>query len=184
MAIPSVWKIMNLTMCDNAVGIHFAQATAQDASKLLEYLKRVGGESDNLSFGSEGLPFSVDAEAALLQSRWNSEDDLQLLAMVGSEIIGIASLSRLSRRMSHRGTFAISVRKDFWGQGIGSALTGRVLSFARAHRFEQIDLEVRSDNFRAIHLYQKFGFQKLCTYPGFFKIRGKKIDFDLMYLTI
>ena len=86
--------------------------------------------------------------------------------------------------MSHRGTFAISVRKDFWGQGIGSALTSRVLSFARAHRFEQIDLEVRSDNFRAIHLYQKFGFQKLCTYPGFFKVRGKKIDFDLMYLTI
>jgi len=47
-----------------------------------------------------------------------------------------------------------------------------------------LDLQVRSDNARAIHLYQKFGFQKLGTHPAFFKIENKEIPFDQMYLRI
>lgn len=43
---------------------------------------------------------------------------------------------------------------------------------------------MRSDNARAIHLYEKYGFQKLCTFPNFFKINGKPIDFDLMNLEL
>lgn len=41
-----------------------------------------------------------------------------------------------------------------------------------------------SDNTRAIRLYEKFGFQKLCTLPAFFKINGQDIDFDLMALCL
>lgn len=32
------------------------RAQAQDAAALLEYLKIVGGETENLSFGPEGVP--------------------------------------------------------------------------------------------------------------------------------
>ena len=39
--------------------------------------------------------------------------------------------------------------------------------FAGKTGVEQINLEVRSDNSRAIALYKKFGFRKLCTFPGF-----------------
>ena len=49
---------------------------------------------------------------------------------------------------------------------------------------EQVDLEVRSDNKRAIALYEKLGFRKLCTFPGFFKIHGELVDFDLMILQL
>ena len=45
-------------------------------------------------------------------------------------------------------------------------------------------LEVRSDNIRAIRLYEKIGFRKLCTFPRFFKINGESIDFDLMNLEL
>ena len=41
-----------------------------------------------------------------------------------------------------------------------------------------------SDNARAIRLYEKYGFRKLCTFPHFFKINGKYIDFDLMNLEL
>ena len=47
-----------------------------------------------------------------------------------------------------------------------------------------LNLEVRSDNLRAIRLYEKYGFRKLCVFPGFFKIDGKYIDFDLMNLEL
>ena len=58
----------------------------------------------------------------------------------------------------------------------------RVIAFAKENGFEQLNLEVRSRNIRAIHLYEKYGFRKLCTFPHFFKINGEYIDFDLMKL--
>mgnify|MGYP004421668729 CR=1 FL=1 len=39
-----------------------------------------------------------------------------------------------------------------------SALMERILAFARENGVEQVNLEVRSDNKRAIALYEKFGF--------------------------
>ena len=59
-----------------------------------------------------------------------------------------------------------------------------ILAFAKENGFEQVNLEVRSDNARAIHLYEKYGFRKLCTFPAFFKIRGEAVDYDLMNLTL
>ena len=44
------------------MGIRIKKAEPSDAAMLLEYLKQVGGESDNLTFGPEGMPFSVEAE--------------------------------------------------------------------------------------------------------------------------
>ena len=42
----------------------------------------------------------------------------------------------------------------------------------------------KKHNARAIHLYEKYGFRKLCTFPHFFKINGEYIDFDLMNLEL
>ena len=38
----------------------------EDAANMLQYLKRIGGESDNLTFGSEGLPFTIKQEEEYL----------------------------------------------------------------------------------------------------------------------
>lgn len=162
--------------------IEYAQA--RNAAALLEYLKIVGGETDNLTFGAEGLPLRVDEEETYLRGQTGSTDHVQYLAKANGEIIGTASLDRQPRRMSHRGEFAISVKKAYWGHGIASALMKEILNFAKANGFEQLELEVRSDNTRAIRLYEKFGFQKLCTFPAFFKINGQDIDFDLMILRL
>ena len=40
------------------------QARPEDAAQLLAYLKRVGSETDNLTFGAEGLPGTAEQEAA------------------------------------------------------------------------------------------------------------------------
>lgn len=42
------------------------RAQAEDAAALLDYLKIVGGETENLSFGAEGVPLDVEAEKAYL----------------------------------------------------------------------------------------------------------------------
>ena len=160
------------------------RAQEQDAGALLEYLKIVGGETENLSFGAEGVSLDLEAEQAHLRMQSESTDNVQYLAKVKDEIIGTASLNRKHKRMSHRGVFGISLKKAWWGCGAASALMESVLVFAKENGFQQLNLEVRSDNFRAIHLYKKYGFRKLCTFPAFFRINGQDIDFDLMNLNL
>lgn len=77
------------------------RARAEDAAALLDYLKIVGGETENLSFGAEGVPLSHEAEQDYLRSQCESTDNVQYLAKVYGEIIGTASLNRKPRRMSH-----------------------------------------------------------------------------------
>lgn len=160
------------------------RAQAEDAAALLDYLKIVGGETENLSFGAEGVPLDVEAEQAYLGMQAHSRDNIQLLAKVNGEIIGTASLNRKQRRMGHRAEFGISLKKAWWGCGAATVLAQGVLDFARKAGIEQVNLEVRSDNKRAIALYEKLGFRKLCTFPGFFKIKGERIDFDFMNLEL
>ena len=160
------------------------RATAADAPALLQYLKIVGGETDNLSFGPEGVPLSPEEEANYLAMQEASTDHVQYLAKSGDEIIGTASLSRKTGRMRHRGVFGISLKRAYWGCGAAQGLMEAVLDFAWENGFRQLNLEVRSDNLRAIRLYESYDFQKLCTFPGFFQIGGTPIDFDLMNLDL
>lgn len=86
--------------------------------------------------------------------------------------------------MSHRAEFGVSVAKSEWGRGVGSALLQKIIEYAKTHGIELVSLEVRSDNKRAIHVYEKFDFRKIGTSPAYFKIDGEYFDFDLMVLDL
>ena len=52
--------------------------------------------------------------------------------------------------------------------------------FAGNHGIELIDLQVRSDNAAAIHLYKKYGFKFIGKSPAYMKIDGRYVDCDFM----
>lgn len=163
--------------------IIYREAEPSDAAAILEYLRVTGGESDNLSFGAEGHPFTVAQEEDFLRKLQNDPLNRMLLAVADGQIIGNAAVTGPSReRFRHRFRFAISVRKDWWGRGIGSRLTEQVIEFAKCNGAEVISLEVRSDNERAKALYRKFGFETFGTYRKFFKIGEEYFDADYMNL--
>lgn len=166
------------------MSIVIEKAACADAEAILEYLKQIGGETDNLTFGAEGLPFTVDEEAAHIKQLENSADEVMFVAKDNGKIVGDAGLSRLPRRMKHRGDFGISVVREYWNRGIGSLLLEEIIRFAKENSFEIIELQVRSDNAAAIHLYEKFGFRKFGTHESFFKIENKEISFCYMYLKV
>ena len=51
--------------------ITISRATAADAEDLLRHLKAAGAETDNLSFGKEGVPITVEAEENYLKNLEN-----------------------------------------------------------------------------------------------------------------
>lgn len=156
------------------------RAKPKDAGAVLAHLKIVGRETDNLSFGADDFPFTLKDEELYIKRQIDSPDHILYLAWLGEKVVGVSSLERMGLRMRHRGNFAISVIRDMWGKGVGSALIEKILAFASENRFEMVCLEVRSDNERAIHFYQKYGFEKICTFPDYFKIGKEYVDFDLM----
>ncbi|HHY28982.1 MAG TPA: GNAT family N-acetyltransferase [Desulfitobacterium dehalogenans] len=77
-------------------------------------------------------------------------------------IIGSAGLTVYpNHRMRHSGAIGIMIHKDYQNQGIGSALLGRLIDVADNWlMLVRIELTVFVDNARAIHLYERFGFEK------------------------
>lgn len=158
-------------------------ARPEDAAAFVEYLKIIGGESNNLTFGAEGLPVTVEEEAAFLRGYGANPRNIMLAAWEEGRLIGNAHLESFSRpRIAHRADIGITVRKQAWGRGVGTALLEGLIAHAREQGIEIIELQVRSDNLRAIRLYEKFGFVKIGRYPGFLKVDGVNVDCDLMNL--
>lgn len=159
------------------------RATSGDAEAMLEYMRIVGGETDNLSFDGNGLPLSAEQEREFLNGLSADERNVMLVACDGPVLVGTAQLSCFSRRFAHRGELAVSVRKSWWDRGVGSRLLSALIDFAKdSAKVEVLSLEVRSDNERAISLYRKFGFETFGTYRKFFKIGGAYFDADYMNL--
>ena len=164
------------------MNITIEKATPTDAAALIEYLNQVGGQTENLTFGAEGLGFTVEEETEYLAGLTNSKDSIMLVAKENGKIVGNASLIRLPRRMNHRGDFSVTVLQSHWNQGIGGLLTQKIIKFAKESGLHIIDLQVRSDNLSAIHLYEKYGFEKIGTHKNFFKIGGEYFSADYMNL--
>ena len=166
------------------MNIIYREAEPSDAGKFLEYCKRVGAESDNLTFGAEGLPFTISQTADYIRKFAGNPEGAMILVFDEGELVGSGAVSSVSgrTRFAHRKELAITVRKDYWGKGIGTELMNLLVDFCKKSGTEVLELQVRSDNERAIGLYKKFGFEKIGTYKKFFKINGEDIDADFMNL--
>ena len=166
------------------INITYREAEPSDAGKFLEYCKIVGAETDNLTFGAEGLSLSISQEADFIRKFAGNPGSIMLVAFDEGELIGTGAVSVISGkpRFAHRREIAISVRKDYWGKGIGTGIMNILMDFAKKSGAEVLELEVRSDNEAAIALYKKFGFEKAGRNEKFFKINGEFFSADYMNL--
>lgn len=85
----------------------------------------------------------------------------RFVAELDGKVVGSASISQnLRARMTHSGGFGLLVHADYWGQGVGSALTAAALDLADNWLgLMRVELEVFAENSAAIHIYEKFGFE-------------------------
>ena len=166
--------------------IEIRKAVPSKAERILDYCKAVGAESDNLTFGAEGVSITPEKEKAYLASILHADNQLYLVAVDNGEIVGTAIFSGFTKaRLSHRAGISISVRKALWGNHIGTRFMEQIIDFAKnTAKTEIISLEVRSDNERAIALYQRFGFETVGTFDGYMRINGVDVRCDIMRLCL
>ncbi len=99
--------------------------------------------------------------------------------------IGMANLYvNTFSKIKHQALFAITIRRDLRGKGVGTKLLEHLITMARERfQLELLHLEVYQDN-PAIRLYQRFGFQEYGRHKNFLKEPDGFRDKILMQLEI
>ncbi len=157
------------------------EAVSEDAEEMIFYLNQAGGESDNLLHGENEFTVPIEGVKRKLAMSKDSENSIVLIALDNDQIIARAELDGYyAARIRHRAKFSISVKKEYWNQGIGTEMIKRIVEQAKKMKLRVIELEVISDNVRAIHLYHKMGFLDIGVYKEYFYVNGMFKDAVVM----
>ncbi|ATA61118.1 GNAT family acetyltransferase [Geobacillus stearothermophilus] len=135
-------------------------ASPEDAERVVAFVKAVAAEAPYLLTTEAEMAVTSEQQKQWLQQMADDSGKLALLAEHDSEMIGFLDFHNGNkRRTKHQGSFGMSVKKDFRGQGVGTALLAALLDWAKENPLiEKVCLEVVAGNKNAIRLYQKFGF--------------------------
>lgn len=116
--------------------------------KNLTYAHEIASFYDSLRIEKENFALTLPV---LLQSRL-------LITERGKngEIVGVAGISK-----GH--SFFLVVKSKYQNQKIGQKLTEKVIDLARRKNHHYLTLNVFQSNFKAFHIYRKFGFKTIFT---------------------
>lgn len=175
---------MNITRIMHGKTIVFRHAVVSDAQAIVDYIHIVAAETDNLSFGADAVPITLESEITYLKAMENAHSSAHFVAVCDQEIIATSNLSTKERpRLAHVASLGISVRKDYWRMGVGFELMEMMITWAKATGIiRKINLTVRSDNDGAIALYKKCGFEYVGTLHDELRIDVESVDLDAMEL--
>jgi len=136
-------------------------AMGSDAQDIIDYTKLVGGESDFLTFGEGEFEITYEQELEFIEKMLQADNCMMLLGLIEGQIISVASISGMVRpRVHHFAELGITVRKSHWGLGIGQLMMKSIESRVRqAGVIRRIHLKVRTDNTKAIALYESMGYK-------------------------
>lgn len=145
----------------------------RDAEEVLGVLRKTSGETYFMARYEDEITLSFEEEKKYLENVLKSPKNMLIAAFVDGKIAASAGLNCVGsfERYRHRAEFGISVLKNYWHIGIGTAEIKGIVESAKKAGYEQLELGVVADNIRALNLYKKFGFKIFGTREKSFKYR-------------
>ena len=145
---------------------------AFDAKDLLAYIIQSCGETEFLSRYPEEWNLTIAQEEAWIRRLREDPDAMMIACYVDGRVAGNCEIRfRREMKTAHRATVAIALLRDYWGQGIGTRMLTELIEVAQNRGVKIVELEVLEGNRRAMSLYEKLGFRKLCEKPNAFKLK-------------
>lgn len=179
-------QILNETKTKTGANIILRCPKPEDAKEMIEYFNIVGGESENLMFGANEFKLSIEDEEKYIKSINADENSLMVIGFIDGRIIAVGQIVASNRkRIAHTSQVSLSVKKEYWNEGIGSLLMSEFVKFAKSNGItKNINLTVNAQNYRGIALYKKFNFEEIGTHKNNININGKFYDEIVMDLYI
>lgn len=135
-----------------------------DAEALVAFRNAIYSETHFMArYPEEGE--SLEAMRNGLAGYGESPVNFEVGAFAGEKLVGEFGVAQVRPHIKyrHRAVMGISVRKEYWGCGLGSYL-----------------MQLAIDQTRAIHLYEKFGFERCGTTPHAFKLKDGTYRDEIM----
>lgn len=165
----------------NDITVELREVKLSDASLLIDFFKIVNLETKNLLREPEEFKMTINDERKFLRRVMNSNDEFIAVVVYDEEIIGTIGIrSRNLKRITHRVSLGMSVRKDFNNLGLGTVMMKYIMDKAKEMGKLKMELDVRKDNIYAIRLYERFGFELEGTIKKGFYVDDKYIDLLFM----
>ena len=148
-------------------------AAEADAQIMLDIFTLTHEQTDYLLSYPDENAVTLEEERRFLKEKSESADAIEILAEVGGEVVGTAGFESVGKKekVRHRADFGISVAREYWGLGIGRALTEACIACAKHAGYAQLELEAVVENQRAIALYESVGFTEYGRNPRGFRSR-------------
>ena len=134
-------------------------AEESDGNAVFEIFNRTHEETDYLLSYPNENGLDSEGEALFLKEKAISSNEIEIIAIVDGKIVATAGIESIGKKykVKHRADFGISVLKEYWGLGLGKTLTEACIQCARDAGYDQVELNVVTENERAISLYRVFG---------------------------
>lgn len=134
--------------------------TAEYAQEMIDYMKQTAAETPFLLRYPDEVNFTLEGEKNVLTRVYEDPRSVMMLALVDGKVAGNCSISGLGdkRKIAHRCSMAIALKKEYWGIGIGSAMIDYLTELATKIGYECMELEYVDGNDSAKALYEKSGF--------------------------
>ena len=156
-----------------------------DGKAVFEVFNRTHEETDYLLSYPEENSLDPEQEAQFLKEKTMSSNEIELVAVIDGKIAGTAGIESVGNKykLKHRAEFGIGVLKEYWGLGLGKALTMACIQCAGKAGYDQLELNVVAKNERALALYRSLGFVEFGRNPRGFnsKISGYQ---ELVYMLL
>ena len=159
--------------------------TFEDGPEVSTFFTTTHGETDYLLSYPEESTRDDEKQSNYLKETTESDREIELLAIVDGKVVGMAGFNAIGSKykVRHRAEFGITVSKNYWGQGIGKAIMNACIACARQAGYTQLELDVVSDNERAISLYKKLGFIEYGRNPKGFQSKYSGFQ-ELIYMRL
>ena len=146
---------------------------ATDGRAVYELFNLAHAETDYLLSYPDENRFDLEQEARFLEEKTKSRNEIEIIAIVDEKIVGSAGIESIGTKykVRHRAEFGISVLQEYWGLGLGKALTKACIECARNAGYAQLELNVVAENERAVKMYRSFGFEEFGRNPRGFNSR-------------
>lgn len=130
------------------------------------------------------VPRSAEQQREWLLAR--SGAHAVVVATLGDEVVGFASLSPWRSRPGYNATVEDSVYVDraCQGRGVGRLLLGEVLGVARAHGFHAVMARIAAGHDASLGLHRGFGFLHVGTELEVGRKFGRWIDIEVLQLLL
>ncbi len=147
--------------------------TEEDAQAVLDVFLLTHGQTDYLLTYPDENTFTPEQEGRYLGAKAESDNEIEILAVVDGKVVGTAGLDAIGGldKIRHRVDFGIGIDRQYWNLGIGTALLNACIECAEKAGYEQMELNVVAENETAVAMYEKTGFQEFGRNPRGFKSR-------------